>query len=103
MHIDERAAESTRAVSALAYTVGRHVVFGADRYAPGTSRGRQLLAHELTHVVQQQEGRAVEYNLNRLRELEQTREEEAERAEQSGSEKMTHPHRRCRNSQNREE
>ncbi len=38
---------------ALAYTVGRDVVFGARQYAPGTMDGRRLVAHELTHVVQQ--------------------------------------------------
>lgn len=55
VHADAKAAESARAVGALAYTVGRDVVFGADRYAPRTSTGRQLLAHELTHVVQQRD------------------------------------------------
>ena len=53
IHTDSRAAESARAVNALAYTVGEHVVFGAGQYAPGTSGGRGLLAHELTHVTQQ--------------------------------------------------
>ena len=53
VHTDARAAESTRAVNALAYTVGRNVVFGAGQYEPGTSEGRRLLGHELTHVVQQ--------------------------------------------------
>ncbi len=53
IHSDSRAAESARAVDALAYTVGEDIVFGAGRYAPGTSDGRRLLAHELTHVVQQ--------------------------------------------------
>ncbi len=53
VHTDERAVESTRAVNALAYTVGKDVVFGAGQHAPGTSEGRKLLAHELTHVVQQ--------------------------------------------------
>jgi len=52
VHTDERAAESTRAVSALAYTVGNHVVFGPGCYSPTNSNGRRLLAHELTHVVQ---------------------------------------------------
>jgi Domain of unknown function (DUF4157) len=54
VHTDEQAAESARAVSALAYTVGSHVVFDAGRYSPANSGGRRLLAHELTHVVQQQ-------------------------------------------------
>jgi len=53
VHSDAKAAESAWAVNALAYTIGRDVVFGAGRYAPGTSEGRKLLAHELTHVVQQ--------------------------------------------------
>lgn len=53
VHTDEQAAESAQAVSARAYTVGRDVVFGAGQYAPGTSEGQRLLAHELTHVVQQ--------------------------------------------------
>jgi len=53
VHTDARAAESARAVNASAYTVGRNVVFGGGQYLPGTGSGRQLLAHELTHVVQQ--------------------------------------------------
>jgi len=53
VHTDARAAESAAAVNALAYTVGRDVVFGAGRYAPDASDGRRLLAHELAHVVQQ--------------------------------------------------
>ena len=55
VHADAEAAESARSVNALAYTVGRDVVFGAGQFAPGTRVGRQLLAHELTHVVQQGE------------------------------------------------
>jgi hypothetical protein len=53
VHTDVRAAESARAVNALAYTVGRDIVFGTDRYEPGSNQGRQLLAHELTHTIQQ--------------------------------------------------
>ena len=53
VHTDAKAAESARAVNALAYTVGRDVVFGEGQYEPGTGEGRRLLAHELTHVVQQ--------------------------------------------------
>ena len=53
VHTDARAAASARAVGAQAYTVGRDVVFGAGQYAPGTSAGNRLLAHELAHVVQQ--------------------------------------------------
>src|SRR6266487_852385 len=53
VHMDAKAAESARAVNALAYTVGRDVVFGAGQYAPETMAGKRLMAHELTHVVQQ--------------------------------------------------
>ena len=53
VHADMKAAESARAVNAQAYTVGRDVVFGAGQYAPATTSGRQLLAHELTHALQQ--------------------------------------------------
>jgi hypothetical protein len=53
VHTDARAAESARAVNALAYTVGRDIVFGAGQYAPERTEGKRLLAHELTHIVQQ--------------------------------------------------
>jgi hypothetical protein len=52
VHADSQAAESARAVHALAYTVGRDVVFGRGHYSPHTDGGQRLLAHELTHVVQ---------------------------------------------------
>src|SRR5689334_17062678 len=50
VHTDPQAAHSARAVSAHAYTVGNQIAFGAGQYAPETSAGRHLLAHELTHV-----------------------------------------------------
>jgi len=53
VHADHTAAASAKAVHALAYTVGSNVVFGAGHYAPTSGEGRRLLAHELTHVVQQ--------------------------------------------------
>lgn len=53
VHADERAAESARVVHASAYTVGRDIVFASGRYHQSTGEGRRLLAHELTHVVQQ--------------------------------------------------
>jgi len=56
VHDDARAAESARAVDALTYTVGNDVVFGEGQYAPTTPAGSELLAHELTHVVQQSGG-----------------------------------------------
>ena len=53
IHTDAKAAESARTLSAKAFTLGRDIVFGAGQYAPGASEGRRLMAHELTHVVQQ--------------------------------------------------
>lgn len=53
VHRDNAAASSARDVAAHAYTVGQHVVFAQGRYAPESHSGRALLAHELTHVVQQ--------------------------------------------------
>ena len=52
VHTGSLAAASAQAVSARAYAVGSHVVFGPHEYAPGTAAGRRLLAHELSHVVQ---------------------------------------------------
>ncbi len=54
VHDNSQAAESAQTVNALAYTVEQDVAFGAGQYAPGTTEGRKLLAHELTHVVQQE-------------------------------------------------
>jgi Domain of unknown function (DUF4157) len=53
VHIDENAARSATAIRALAYTTGRDVVFAPGQYSPHTHAGRRLIAHELTHVVQQ--------------------------------------------------
>lgn len=56
VHNDAQAAASARAIDARAYTVGRHLVFGAGQYAPHAADGKRLLAHELAHVVQQGDG-----------------------------------------------
>jgi hypothetical protein len=53
VHDDPGAAGLARAVSARAFTTGADVYFGTGEYRPGTSDGDRLLAHELTHVVQQ--------------------------------------------------
>ena len=63
IHTDARAAESARAVNALAYTVGNDIVFAVGQYAPRTASGRQLLAHELAHVTQQSVGPRANPNL----------------------------------------
>jgi hypothetical protein len=56
VHTDAAAAVSARAINARAYTSGRDLVFDTGRYQPQTLDGRRLLAHELTHVVQQENG-----------------------------------------------
>ncbi len=56
VHNDSKATESARSVQAHAYTVGNDVVFQSDKYAPESDSGKRMLAHELTHVVQQRSG-----------------------------------------------
>ena len=53
VHSGGAAEQSARDVNAHAYTVGHNIVFGAGQFSPETQVGRRLLAHELTHVVQQ--------------------------------------------------
>jgi len=64
IHADAHAAASAHALKAQAYTVGNHIVFGAGRYIPAFDAGHHLLAHELTHVLQQ--GAAPPHNRGRL-------------------------------------
>ena len=56
LHTDQLAAEAARAVNARAFTLGSNVFFGAGQFAPAGHEGKGLLAHELTHVVQQGHG-----------------------------------------------
>jgi Domain of unknown function (DUF4157) len=53
VHTDTKAAMSAQAVNALAYTVGQHIVFGGGQFTSNTDQSRWLLAHELTHTIQQ--------------------------------------------------
>jgi len=53
VHVGDQAERSAHDVGADAYAVGRDIVFGAGKYEPGTAAGKHLLAHELTHVIQQ--------------------------------------------------
>ena len=57
IHDDARAAEAASSIDAAAFTVGEDVAFAAGRYDPRTAEGRRLLAHELSHVVQQRGAR----------------------------------------------
>lgn len=59
VHTDAQAAESGRSIGARAFTVGNDIVFGDGQYKPHDTEGRRLLAHELTHVVQQRERTAA--------------------------------------------
>jgi hypothetical protein len=56
VHADAHAARAASTLGARAFTIGRDVFFGSGRYAPAAPEGRRLLAHELTHVVQQAQG-----------------------------------------------
>jgi Domain of unknown function (DUF4157) len=58
VHVDGAAAAAADAVQARAYTIGSGIVFAAAEYAPATTKGKRLIAHELAHVVQQTSGRA---------------------------------------------
>ena len=59
VHLGSAAEQSAREVNALAYTVGHNIAFDEGRFAPSTHEGRRLIAHELTHVVQQSEATGI--------------------------------------------
>lgn len=56
VHTGSAAHESAKSVNAHAYTVGSNIVFQRDKYDPSSDSGKHMLAHELTHVVQQRSG-----------------------------------------------
>ncbi|MCS6940111.1 MAG: DUF4157 domain-containing protein [Roseiflexaceae bacterium] len=56
IHTDTRAATIARSLNALAFTVGNDIAFAPGQYQPGSNAGRTLLAHELTHTIQQTGG-----------------------------------------------
>jgi len=65
IHSSSAAEQSARLINAQAYTAGNNIVFGAGQYSPETNWGRHLLAHELTHVVQQNNSASVTNTLQR--------------------------------------
>jgi len=79
IHTDRKAHESAAEINARAYTYGRNIVFRAGEYAPETTEGRRLLAHELTHVVQQRAGVRVHDALSKENPYEQSADLVAER------------------------
>jgi hypothetical protein len=78
VHADARAAESAQAVNSIAYTVGRDVVFGSQQYSPSSPSGRRLLAHELTHTLQQSGAPGPVNNALRVGPVDDVYEKEAE-------------------------
>lgn len=58
VHANQKAAESARSIGARAYAVGQNIVVSPENFSPHSRSGQRLLAHELTHVVQQSEGRS---------------------------------------------
>jgi hypothetical protein len=78
VHQDAEAAQSAAALHAQAYTVGEHIVFNHQRYAPETEEGRRLLAHELVHVVQQRDAGFSPSRMQRMPEGETPKETPAE-------------------------
>lgn len=69
IHNDARANQSSHDINALAYAHNDHIVFGHGQYQPGTDTGKKLLAHELTHVIQQKNVPAVNRSLQRTPDL----------------------------------
>jgi Domain of unknown function (DUF4157) len=69
IHTDPRAAESARAVNALAYTVGEHIAFDSAQDSLESYAGKQTLAHELAHVIHQSKGQRLLQRLIRTSEV----------------------------------
>ncbi|MBB6109496.1 protein of unknown function [Mucilaginibacter lappiensis] len=59
IHTDTVAAKSAQSINALAYTTGNNIVFNSGQFSPESDDGRQLIAHELTHVIQQGDSNIV--------------------------------------------
>ena len=78
IHADNRAARSARGIGARAYAVGHHIAFAEGQYAPGSDLGRHLLAHELTHTIQQ--------GASRIRRCDGAMQQEDEAAADNGGE-----------------
>ncbi|MEQ8956578.1 MAG: DUF4157 domain-containing protein, partial [Coleofasciculus sp. C2-GNP5-27] len=83
VHTDPQAARSAQAVNARAYTVKPDIVFGTGQYAPNTTQGKRLLAHELTHVVQQSKTPEIDSSTLTLDQPSNRYESEAEQVAQS--------------------
>ncbi len=91
VHTDAKAVESARMLNASAYTVSNKIVFGQEQYAPHKSEGRRTLAHELTHVIQQQSAGGSFSQLT-IGPADAGEEPEARSAESSVNERRPHVH-----------
>jgi hypothetical protein len=60
IHTDTAATQSARSINALAYTTSNNIVFNSGQYEPQTTAGKKLLGHELTHVIQQRQGKTIQ-------------------------------------------
>lgn len=78
VHTDMEADQSVRDVNAYAYTVGEDIVFGSGQYEPQTQEGRRLVAHELTHVVQQHNVDPISLHTRHVGVVKDTAEQEAD-------------------------
>jgi hypothetical protein len=76
VHTDEKASKIAGSINAKAFTTGKDIAFNSGQYSPGTSSGKRLLAHELTHTLQQSkaEGSSTGRTINRKTQGEKTRE-----------------------------
>lgn len=79
LHTGTNAAQTAQSINARAFTTGKDIVFNSGQYSPGTSSGNHLLAHELTHVIQQKKG--IDLALNMKNKTTQKREDEVIRKE----------------------
>jgi hypothetical protein len=68
IHTDKEAAQSAKAVNAKAYTIGNNIVFNEGRLNFESDEGKKLLAHELTHTMQQSSGQIKRLQMNSLNE-----------------------------------
>lgn len=79
VHADQQASLAAATVGARAYTVGRHIVMGGGQYQPASLSGRWLLAHELTHAIQQDESTREPAGLLTIADPDTSAEQEADR------------------------
>jgi Domain of unknown function (DUF4157) len=66
VHTDHQADQLNRSIQAKAFTTGKDVFFGQGAYRPGSPSGQELIAHELTHVAQQNPQQIIEKNEGRI-------------------------------------